>query len=171
MSSSVSRQLSLALVTSTDFAELHPDDAFLTAALRARGIEPVACVWSDPQVDWASFDALLIRTTWDYFQRHAEFMDWLTRIAELGVTIFNDIPLLRWNSDKAYLLELAAKGVEIIPTQIVAGRELGRVVATMRGEIVIKPTVSGGAWHTLRGCAGDLRSMTLWPRFPRNSTT
>jgi glutathione synthase/RimK-type ligase-like ATP-grasp enzyme len=46
--------------------------------------------------------------------------------------------------------------VAIIPTQLASARELQDVLAAMPGQqVVIKPTVSGGAWHTLRGVAGD----------------
>lgn len=143
----------LAVATCDAIPGIHADDAPLHAALAALGVEAVPCIWSDPAVDWASFDAVLIRTTWDYFQRYAEFMAWLER---LPVPTINDRALLCWNSDKRYLLQLQALGVETIPTQLVFGRELGSLLAGAAGrELVIKPTVSGGAWYTVRGRVGS----------------
>ena len=143
----------LALATCEHLPGIHPDDVHLAAALAARGIEPVACTWSDPSVDWAGFDAVLIRTTWDYFQRYDEFLAWLDR---LPVPTINATPLLRWNSDKRYLLDLASHGVDIVPAQVAPAADLGMLLAAMAGQdLVIKPTVSGGAWHTVRGTAGD----------------
>jgi glutathione synthase/RimK-type ligase-like ATP-grasp enzyme len=113
-------------------------------------------VWNDPAVDWASFDAVLIRTIWDYYKHHADFIAWLDRLDRLGVATFNDSRVLRWNSDKRYLLELAAHAVATIPTRLAAAGELPQVLASMPGQqVVIKPSISGGAWHTLRGRVGD----------------
>lgn len=68
----------------------------------------------------------------------------------------NPTRLLRWNSNKRYLLELPPHGVDIIPTQVVRATDLPRVLATMAGrQVVVKPTVSGTSWHTVRGVAGS----------------
>ena len=143
----------LALATSANLPGIHPDDVHLAASLRALGIEPVACTWNDPGVDWSRFDAVLIRTTWDYFKHYADFLRWLDM---LPVPTINPAPLLRWNSDKRYLLELAARGVDIIASRVAPAAGLRDTLASMAGqEVVVKPTVSGGAWHTLRGVAGD----------------
>lgn len=145
--------LHLAFVTSADLPGIHADDVGLAASLRRLHVEPTACIWSDPGVDWSRFDAVLIRTTWDYFKRYPEFLQWLDA---LPVPAINNAQLLRWNSDKRYLLQLEQLGVAIIPTRVVAGRELARALSPMSGhEVVLKPTVSGGGWHTVRGTVGD----------------
>ncbi len=145
----------IAFATSADYPPIQPDDAHLAATLQQLGVEPVSCIWNDPAVDWSRFDAVLIRTIWDYFKHYAAFLAWLDRLDQLGVPTVNDSALLRWNSDKRYLLELAARGVDIIQTRLAHGSELDELLATMQGQqVVIKPTVSGGAWHTLRGVVG-----------------
>ncbi|WP_158880387.1 hypothetical protein [Rhodanobacter sp. L36] len=146
----------LALATSADYPCVQPDDVGLVASLERLGIEPIVCVWNDPDVDWSSFDAVLIRTVWDYFKHYALFMRWLDRLDELGVSTINDSRLLRWNADKRYLFELAQHGVATIPTQLATAHQLSDVLAAMAGQqVVIKPTISGGAWHTVRGVAGE----------------
>ena len=143
----------LALATCAHLPGIHPDDAHLATELIRLDIEPVSCTWSDPAVEWSSFDAVLIRTTWDYFQRYEEFLDWLDR---LPVPTINNTPLLRWNSDKRYLLELAQLGVDIVPCHIVSAAGLPELLDAMTGQdLVVKPTVSGGAWNTVRGIVGD----------------
>lgn len=150
---SASPRFRLALATSALVPGIHSDDAHFAACLRARGVEPVACVWNDPAVDWAGFDAVLVRTTWDYFQHYAAFLQWLDR---LPVPLINDRALVRWNSDKRYLLDLAGQGVDIIPTRLAAAAELPACTRAMAGqELIVKPTVSGTAWHTVRGHAGE----------------
>jgi len=154
----------LALATSAQIPAIHADDAHLAASLIRLGVEPTPCIWSDPAVDWSRFDAVLIRTPWDYFQRFAEFTAWLDR---LPIPTINAMPVLHWNADKRYLLELETLGVDIIPTRLVQGRELVAELASMAGkEIVIKPTVSGGAWHTVRGVAGEPDFMQAVAQLP-----
>ncbi|NEA30299.1 hypothetical protein [Streptomyces sp. SID13031] len=146
----------IALANSADHAELHPHDLPLAAALQAAGLEPVAEVWTDPSVDWSSYDAVLLRAVWDYHRRYLEFTEWLGQLDKAGVKVLNDADLVRWNADKRYLLELRERGVAIVPSQVAAGACLREVVAGLDGQqIVIKPTVSATAHHTIRGTAGS----------------
>ncbi|WP_424681467.1 ATP-grasp domain-containing protein [Frateuria sp. YIM B11624] len=163
---SASPRFRLAFATSVLVPGIHPDDAHLAACLRDRSIEPVACVWNDPAVDWTGFDAVLMRTTWDYFQHYAAFLQWLDL---LPVPLINDRALVRWNSDKRYLLDLAAQGVDIIPTRLATAAELPACTRAMAGqELIVKPTVSGTAWHTVRGRAGDSAFGTELAALPRD---
>ncbi len=71
--------------------------------------------WDDPDADWASCNAVMIGTTWDYWDRQAEFLAALQRIS--GMTrLFNSPALVQWNSHKGYLQDLEAKGAAVIPT-------------------------------------------------------
>lgn len=150
---SVQNTYRLALATCSLIPGVYPDDRHLVESLQRLGIETTHCIWNDPAVDWSRFDAVLIRTTWDYFKHYASFRQWLDA---LSIPTINPTPLLRWNADKRYLLELERHGIEVIPTRIATGRELRDMLATMPGsDVVVKPTVSGGAWHTLRGVVGD----------------
>jgi glutathione synthase/RimK-type ligase-like ATP-grasp enzyme len=146
----------LAIATSASFASVHPDDTHLVATLKALGIQTHICIWNDPAVDWSLFDAVLVRTIWDYFQRYAAFLAWLDTLDRLGIPTINNSRLLRWNSDKRYLVELAQHRVPIITTQITHGTGLPDTLRSMAArEVVVKPSVSGGAWHTIRGTVGD----------------
>jgi glutathione synthase/RimK-type ligase-like ATP-grasp enzyme len=150
---SVETPFRLALATAAHLPGIQPDDAHLAQSLRQLGIEPVSCTWNDPDVDWSRFDAVLIRTMWDYFKHYADFLHWLDR---LPVPTINPAPLLRWNSDKRYLLELERHGIDIIASTIAPAGQLHDTLAPMPGQdVVVKPTVSGGAWHTVRGVVGD----------------
>lgn len=146
----------IALANSADHAELHPHDLPLAAALQTAGLDPVAEVWTDPSVDWSSYDAVLLRSVWDYHRRYLEFAEWLSQLDKAGVTVLNESDLIRWNADKRYLLELRERGVAIVPSQVAAGACLREVVGGLDGqEIVIKPTVSATAHNTIRGTAGS----------------
>lgn len=147
--------IQLALATDAAHPGVHADDAHFVATLGRLGVQPVSCLWNDAGVDWSRFDAVLIRSVWDYFRLYPQFLHWLDRLDALAVPTINDSRLLRWNSDKRYLLELAQLGVDIIPTRLAHTVELPATLQAMHGQVVVKPVVSGGAWRTLRGVAGD----------------
>jgi len=148
--------IQLALATDADHPGVHPDDAHAVATLARLGVHATPCVWNDPAVDWTRYDAVLIRTVWDYFKHHAQFLHWLDRLDALAVPTINDSALLRWNSDKRYLAQLEALGVPVIPTRFVAHADLREALAThAKRNVVVKPSVSGGAWRTVRGTVGD----------------
>ncbi len=104
--------------------------------------------WDDPSVDWSSFGAAWIRSTWDYTGRSDEFLTWTARVAAL-TRLWNPAEVVAWNSHKSYLLELAAAGVAVVPTEPVAAGTAVDLVALMddRGwdEVVVKPAVGAGA--------------------------
>lgn len=143
----------VALVTCAALPNLYAEESEIVPRLRARGVDAVAAVWTDPDVDWRRFDALFLRSTWDYVERFAEFAAWLDRVEPLA-PMWNPAPLVRWNSDKIYLRDLAAHGVEIVESVFFergARADLASVVAE-RGwdRAVLKPTISAGAHRTHR---------------------
>lgn len=161
----------LAIATSRDYANYHCDDAALIAALPALGMHPVPCVWNDPTIAWEAFDAVLIRTVWDYFEHYPQFLAWLNRLQVLGVRTVNPLPILRWNADKRYLLALEGAAVPIVDTRICAAHELLRCIAHEQWpDVVVKPTVSGGALHTVRGTPGESRFVEQLQALPQHLT-
>src|SRR4051794_18599582 len=97
------RRPRVALVTSEALPHLYDDDFPLVAALAALGIDSRPTVWSDAAVDWLAFDALVIRSPWDYFMRVEEFRAWLDARIASGVLLCNAGAILDWNFDKRYL--------------------------------------------------------------------
>ncbi len=133
----------IGLVTATAAASLDPDLAPLDAALRARlGDQRVAIVaWDDPTVDWSSYSAVVLRSTWDYADRLAEFLAWLDRV-DRSTTLINPAGVVRWSADKRYLADLAAEGIPVAPTTFVAP---GDHLSPVEGLHVVKPTVGAGS--------------------------
>jgi glutathione synthase/RimK-type ligase-like ATP-grasp enzyme len=119
----------------------------LLPALDAAGARAEAVHWDDPEVDWASFDLVLIRSTWDYTLRVAEFTAWAERCARL-TRLANPAPVVRWNTDKRYLGELAAAGVPTVPTRYLAPGD--PVELPEDREYVIKPTSGAGSRYAAR---------------------
>ncbi len=144
----------VALVTCEKFSDLYADDLLLVPALEELGVSAVPAVWSRADIDWTSFDALVMRSPWDYFERAAEFRNWLDDRITSGVLMCNSPEILAWNFDKSYLQDLAQKGVELVPTICIARRENADVAALVRArgwsDIVVKPTIGGGGYRVYR---------------------
>jgi len=141
----------VALATCAALPQLDAEDAPLIPALRAAGIEGVPLVWNDPAIDWASYDLVVVRTTWDYPNKIEAFLTWADRVAAVR-PLWNPAPMLHWNTDKHYLRELSARGVPIVPTRWLArgtAHDLGEILAEEGWrEAVLKPVVSAGARRT-----------------------
>lgn len=106
----------------------------------------------------------MIRTPWDYFERVDEFRAWLDARTAGGALMCNSSDILRWNFDKRCLQDLEAAGVAIVPTLCIARGEKADVAARARArgwnEIVVKPTISGGAYRTYRLLVVDATAYT-----------
>jgi len=105
----------IALASQTDLPTWEVDDQHLRRALNAREAQVSTLPWDAPEVAWGSFDACLVRTTWDYHERPSEFMRW-ARATAATTRLFNPAPALCWNLHKRYLRELEALGFPCIPT-------------------------------------------------------
>jgi glutathione synthase/RimK-type ligase-like ATP-grasp enzyme len=142
----------VALATAAEAIGLDEDAPLLTAALRSQAVEADLAVWDDPTLDWASWDLTVVRSTWDYPRRPADFIAWARRVDRAGA-VLNPPAVMAWNSDKRYLTELAAAGVPTVPTAHFAPDEPVRVPAD--GSFVVKPAVSAGSQDTARYGAGQ----------------
>lgn len=142
----------VALATYVGKPDLAPDDRLLAAALERAGLQAAPAVWSDRSVDWRSFDAIVLRSCWDYHRRHDEFLAWLDRLDAAGCRAWNPTRMVRWNSDKRYLIDLARRGVATVPTRIVERASAIPVPDVARAEgwtrFVVKPAVSASAYET-----------------------
>jgi glutathione synthase/RimK-type ligase-like ATP-grasp enzyme len=119
----------------------------LVAALRAAGAEAVAVPWDDEGTDWGGYDLVLIRSTWDYSWRAAEFVAWAERVGK-ATRLANPVRVVRWNTDKRYLGDLAAAGVPVVPTRYLAAGD--PVDLPDDHEYVVKPTSGAGARFAAR---------------------
>jgi hypothetical protein len=150
--------LPVALVTYRGLPGLSADDQLLLAPLAARGITAQPAAWDDPAVAWDSYDALVVRSTWNYHTSFDAFRAWIGRVDSLGVPMWNPPAILRWNASKTYLRDLAADGVSVVPTRWVAdgaGPELAEVLADAGwSDAVVKPAVSASAYETWRIARG-----------------
>lgn len=127
-------------------------------ALRAAGAEVVGVPWTEFESS-SGYDLVLPLVAWGYHLRHVEWLSFLDRAEAEGWPMRNPPELLRWNSDKAYLRELEAKGIAAVPTLEVDHLNEAALTAAHgvlgAAEVVIKPPVSAAAWGTFRLKAGE----------------
>lgn len=143
--------MQLGIATCAKCPELTVSERPLVSLLHPHRIEAAPVVWNDPSVNWASFDALLIRSTWDYHLFPQKFLAWLQHLEQLRIPVWNPVPVLRWNSHKFYLRDLAGRGVAVAPTlYLEKGRTDVREQALEKGwtDVVIKPAVSASGYRT-----------------------
>lgn len=135
--------MTIAFVTSRVARDLDPDLPLLQAAAGERGVRADVVVWDDPAVVWESYDAVVVRSCWDYVARREEFLAWAASVPRLH----HPSDVLRWNTDKVYLRELHDAGVPVIETRwdVAVGDDLGD-----HAEWVVKPTISAGSRDTAR---------------------
>ncbi len=134
------------------------EDALLSTILSEMGIAHQIHPWSAPEVDWSAFTHVLIKSTWDYFDFYPEFLVWLDTLERLGVQVLNEVPTLRWNSSKTYLMEIESQGFPCIAGKILPKGSkpvLDQLHAELNADkLVVKPLVSGGAKNTLKVVRG-----------------
>lgn len=124
---------------------------YLTKALEAEGLAVERTYWDNPDYDWTQTKAVVFRTVWDYFERFEEFQKWLDEVKKKTILI-NPYELIQWNIDKHYLRDLHSKEIAIVPTHFVdrGKKEMLKQVCKLHQwkDIVIKPAISGAAFHT-----------------------
>jgi glutathione synthase/RimK-type ligase-like ATP-grasp enzyme len=142
----------VALASTASARHLDADLPPLLAALESIGIDASVVDWDDPAVDWGRFDLVVIRSTWDYQGQLDAYLAWIDHVAAVG-RIVNRPDIVRWNTDKRYLRDLAAAGVSVIPTTFIAPGTAFSLPTV--GEFVVKPAVSAGSKDTERYRAVD----------------
>jgi hypothetical protein len=139
----------IALVTAVAARNVDEDLLPLESALRDTGADVTIAEWDVPH-DWSRFDIALLRSTWDYPQRLAEFFAWAESISQ-QTKLLNPLPVVKWNSNKHYLRDLAEKSVPTVPSQFVEpGESPERQIADLLSnstidEFVVKPAIGAGS--------------------------
>lgn len=132
------------LVTCAAFPDGEPAGELLTQALGERGLSSAWVRWDDESVDWSTGGLTAVRSTWDYQHRRDEFLAWAEHVARWS-HLLNGPSVFRWNTDKAYLVDLAEAGVPVVPTRLLEDpAELRAAVRGLAGRVVVKPRVGAG---------------------------
>jgi glutathione synthase/RimK-type ligase-like ATP-grasp enzyme len=135
------------------------DDELAIPSLEELGWQVETISWSDPSVDWKSYNAAIIRTTWDYQKRPEHYLEVMADIERSGARLLNPLNVVKWNLDKRYLRELEISGISIVPTIWkeggISAEEFSEWQSALGSELIIKPNVSATAHDTFRMASYD----------------
>ncbi len=151
------RPVDVRLVTGTHDVP-DPETPLLADVLAADGHAVDVRDWRDPSADWSAARLTVIRSPWDYVDHIDEFLEWTAHV-NASSELWNPLEIVRWNTHKAYLLDLAARGAPIVPTVVLLGgsaASLDRICdAQGWNAVVVKPAVASGGKGARRAKVGD----------------
>ena len=140
-----------AFLTLEDRAGFYIYDHLLFEPLAKRGWQVEEIPWDRPKVEWDTFTAVIIRSTWDYQLAPEKFLSTLEMI-ERVTRLYNPVDICRWNLNKHYLRDMQSRGVQIVPTHWLQGlakdsiESLFQTTTAMR--LVAKPLIGANADDT-----------------------
>lgn len=145
------------LATSSGLPDGGPTGYLLLDALERRGVSARWVAWDDAAVDWSESRLVVVRSLGDHADRHAELLAWAEDV-ERWTSLLPGSAVLRWNTDRAYLLDLARAGVPVVPTELLDDASLvSSVVGRYPGPVVVKPRVgASGRGEVVLDPAPDL---------------
>jgi glutathione synthase/RimK-type ligase-like ATP-grasp enzyme len=143
--------MNLGILTCQKLPQLLESDQKLIPLFTAHHFDVEAVIWDDSAVDWSTFDYLIFRNTWDYYEKEVAFNKWLEKIKQLGIPTFNSIATIQKNKHKFYLKELQSKGVLVLSTIFLEKNTsipLAEIIPQHWQKMVIKPAFSAGSYLT-----------------------
>lgn len=142
----------IGLVTYSKQPVLTDDDRPLIGALAEIGLDAEPVQWDEAGVDWRAYEALVLRSTWDYHLRVAEFDAWLALLDREQVPLWNPTSVVRWNMHKGYLQGLQQAGIVIPGTRWLARGSQVALGSLLAGAswpaAIVKPAISASATKT-----------------------
>ncbi|MBK9153372.1 MAG: hypothetical protein IPM25_04025 [Chloracidobacterium sp.] len=146
------------------------DDDLAVGPLADLGWQAETVSWRDPAVDWNAFEAVVIRTTWDYQRDPELFLSVLGDIDSSSARLENPLRIVRWNLNKRYLKEMEERGCPIVPT--IWGPEYSAesfkqwIDLLAVNELIVKPEVSATAENTFRLSSFDPALQAVFEKRP-----
>ncbi|NQZ80051.1 MAG: hypothetical protein HRT52_03450 [Colwellia sp.] len=141
-----------AILTMDSLDEFEVYDYLLDQPLSALGWQTQLISWREQQVNWNDYDAVIIRSPWDYQDDAKGFLKVLAAIEQSSAHLENSLAIVRWNIDKIYLQELTKKQVKIVPTLWQEGFCEDRLTTYFTHfdveQIILKPRISANADNT-----------------------
>ncbi len=129
-------------------------DKLLIEPMKSFGWDAEEISWRNENINWDEYNAVIVRSTWDYQKDHKKFLDILEKINNSSAHLENDLELMKWNMNKKYLFDLEQKGIRIVDTLWKSNFNLNDVEKSFEifnsEEIIIKPNISANADNTFR---------------------
>ncbi|MBV1910815.1 MAG: hypothetical protein KUG78_16065 [Kangiellaceae bacterium] len=142
------------LLTMDNLDEFDCYDSLLHKPLKELGWQAHDISWKDSVINWDEFDAVIIRSPWDYQEYCEEFLAVLDKIEKSSALLMNNIDLVRWNINKKYLAALQQKGITLVPTlwsNNLESNDLENAFVHFETTmLIVKPCISAGAYDTFK---------------------
>jgi hypothetical protein len=147
------------------------DDEHAIEPLAGLGWQVSTLSWRQTAEPWDGFDAVVIRSTWDYWDDVPAFLEVLAQI-DRQTRLANPLSLVHWNLAKTYLQDLQGNGVGIVPTLWLEGLQ-GRTPAECAqhlgtDQLVVKPVIGANGQDAFRFSRNEdsVRWAGISARFP-----
>jgi glutathione synthase/RimK-type ligase-like ATP-grasp enzyme len=143
----------VALLSMDSLEKFHTYDKLLIEPMKTLGWIAEEISWRNEKVNWNDYDAVIVRSTWDYQNDSEKFISVLEKINNV-THLENDLDLMKWNMNKSYLFDLEQKGVKIVDS--IWEKSFNSSLAheyfykLNTDEIIIKPNISANADNTFR---------------------
>ena len=144
----------VALLSMDSLKNFYTYDKLLIDPMSKLGWDAEEISWRKENVDWNDFDAVIVRSTWDYQNDSEKFLNVLENINSSSAHLENDLELMKWNMNKNYLFDLETKGVRIVDTiwekNFNSNNAYDYFNKLNSEEIIIKPNISANADNAFR---------------------
>jgi glutathione synthase/RimK-type ligase-like ATP-grasp enzyme len=144
--------MNIAIASSIDNIGKISEDVLLRDTLQQLGANSEIIVWDDDSVNWDKYDAVVLRSVWDYYIKYDLFIKWLEILNSKGIPLINDTKIVRWNIQKdKQFSTLTDMGLPIIPYAISNSSDFNPEYFMDKWHtdaLVIKPTVSASGYNT-----------------------
>jgi hypothetical protein len=143
----------IGFATCQDLGKLTPDDQLAADILMERNVIVDVVAWDDPDIEWQTFGAVIVRSTWNYHRQVQQFLRWLETLDQAQIRVWNPSDVVRENVSKKYLIDLQNAGIPIVPTVFIPQNAKTQLRSILQKEnwehVIIKPEVSASAYQTI----------------------
>lgn len=127
-------------------------DDLIDEPLQKLGWQTHTISWKAENIDWNKYDAVVIRSPWDYQDHADDFLKVLSNIEASSAHLENSLSIIEWNIDKIYLKALEEIHINIVPTlweNDISVESVNRFFNYFdTDQLVIKPRISANADNT-----------------------
>lgn len=143
-------------------------DDLIDEPLQKLGWQTHTISWKAENIDWNKYDAVVIRSPWDYQDHADDFLKVLSNIEASSAHLENSLSIIEWNIDKIYLKSLEEIHINIVPTlweNDISVESVNRFFNYFdTDQLVIKPRISANAdntfWLTKNNIENHLAELT-----------
>lgn len=153
--------MKIGIATCLTLPEEDVDEALTLAAFQRHGHALEMVAWEDSSVDFGEYDAVVVRSTWNYPLMPDRFADWI-RDTTTKTKLLNPADIMLENLNKRYLLGLAERGVSVVPSEWIWPHEEEKLRTLLTRKSVLKPSIGAASLDTKVFGPDDIETAVKW---------